>query len=86
MYYLTSFSILYVASSNTNVELARPRDTTLEWPFDCYAYGTLVGLIVILFVSDFLFQKRMLFLPCFVYALCSVVFHICLLFLNIFTD
>ena len=86
MYYLTPFSVLYVTSSSTNLELARPRDSTLEWPFACYAWGALIGLIVILFVSDFVFQKRMLFLPCFVFATCSILFHIFLLFLDIFSD
>ena len=85
MYYLSAFSIFQVASSSLNVTLARPYDTSLDWPFACYVWGVFVGLIVIIFVSDFVFQKRMLFLPCFVFALLSICFHVYLLFLALFT-
>jgi len=63
-----------------------PLDTDLEWCFTYYVYGCLAGLLIIIFVSGFLFEQRMLFLPIFTLEVLNALFHTVILFICLSTD
>ena len=75
-----------MAAQGIDIALAEPNNTTARWPFYSYAYGSFAGLFLTLILSDFLFQKRMIYLPAFVYISISSMFHIGLYFLRLVTS
>lgn len=79
LFSLCMFSILSTASSSINTSLSQPDELGLDWPFVYYVYGAASGLVLVIIVSDFIFQQRMCFSPIFLYASISIGFHVCLL-------
>ena len=49
-------------------------------------YGAFSGLLVLILVSDFIFQQRMLFGPPFLFACVSLLFHVFLLIYELLTE
>ena len=81
---LMVFSTLSTAASGINTNLTQPLTTDLEWPFAYYVYGISSGLIVLLLVSDFMFQQRMCFQPPLLYASISAFFHTAITIMALF--
>jgi len=73
--YLGIFSVLYTVSAGLTIELARPYEGSLLWPFTYYTYGATAGLLIVIVVSDFIFQQRMVFAPIFLFGSLSLCFH-----------
>ena len=74
-----------MAAQGIDIALAEPNNA-FKWPFYSYAYGSFAGLLLTLLSSDFLFQKRMIYLPAFVYISISCMFHLGLYFLRLATN
>jgi len=53
---LVIFSTLATAATGINTTLTQPLNTELAWPFEFYVYGASCGLILVILISDFMFQ------------------------------
>ena len=61
-------------------------DDDSKWPFVRFSQGAFIGLIVIMIVSDFIFQKRMIFGPIFVFCTIAIFYQVILLVIASITN
>ena len=86
--YLAIFTIFYQAASGINITETHPEDYNKEkmgWEYTYYVYGAFTGLFIVILVSDFIFQQRMLFGPPFLFVLVSAIYHLYLLIYQLFS-
>ena len=53
---LSAFAMLNTAASGINTIVVHALETKNEWPFAYYSYGAASGMVLVIVVSDFIFQ------------------------------